>query len=389
MLVFNTFFRLLKRLKGQIIVYGVVFLSLALAMTKVLTTDNSTKDFQENSMELAVINRSQGVFGEAVKEYFGTTNEIIDVVDDESAIEDMLYWRELDYALIIPEDFEDSIKDGKITKDLQCLEVPGNFESSVFKAELEMYISKMSGLMAGGMSIEDATKELEKLKSEQVTVEVASFVNEQQGDVISNFFSYAPYLFLSLGIVVISSVLIFFNEIEVKKRMECSSMPLFKRQVSLFGAIVAFGMLLLAVVLVLAAVMSKGSMFTDVRMPYFLLNLTTMLLFSVSLAFLAGTLFDKTESVNGFVNIVSLALCFLGGIFVPQEFFSEGVQSAARFMPTYWYTKSNVSISAMATVTDAFRKEIFMQNLFVFSSAIAVFAISIVIVNLKRRRIAA
>lgn len=388
MLVFNTFFRLLKRLKGQIIVYGVIFLSLALAMTKVLSSSSSPTDFKESGVSIAVVNRSQGSFGEAVKEYFGVTNEIIDVEDDEEAIRDMLYWRDLDYALIVPEGFEESIKDGKFTMDLQCLEVPGNFDSSFFKAELEMYISKLSGLMAGGMSLEDATKELEKLKSEQVTVEMANFVNEHQGDVISNFFTYAPYLFLSLGIVVVSSVLIFFNEVEVKKRMECSSMPLIKRQVSLFGAIVVFGVILLAIVLGMAAVMSKGSMFTDNRMPFFILNLSTMLLFSVSLAFLAGSLFEKTESVNGFVNIVSLALCFLGGIFVPQEFFSEGVQSAARLMPTYWYTKSNESISAMATVTDSFCKEILMQNLFVFSTAVAVFAISIVLVSIRRKKVA-
>ena len=46
-------------------------------------------------------------------------------------------------------------------------------------------------------------------------------------------------------------------------------------------------------------------------------------------------------ALNGINNVLSLGLCFLGGVFVPLEMLGNGIVSIAQFLPTYWYSRIN------------------------------------------------
>lgn len=389
MQIFKVYFKILNHYKGIIFMYFAIFLTLALVMTVNMSSDNKIEEFESEKLNIAIIDQDKETLGEALKTYFGSTHNLIDLEYDEEIILNELYWRKVDYVLIIPKGFEERILSGKQEKtELQGIKVPGVFNADYFEAAVDLYTSKLTALLSGGFSIEEAENELFELQEETIDVTMASFVNTNHNDACTVFFVYVPYLFIALGIIGVATVLLRFNEKEVKARMECASLPMKKRIIGLTAAIFVFGLILLTAVLVAAGILSKGSIYTDVRFPYFLLNLFALLLLGLSLGFLTGTISRSNEAVNGIVNVVSLALCFLGGVFVPLEFFSDGILKVAKFVPTYWYIVTNDSIGTMKTMDAELLNKILPQVGLVFCFALAIFAVTVVIISNKRKQTA-
>ncbi len=391
MQVFNLFFKLLKSNKGVIIMYFAIFLTVALVISDAQSVDgnNDQEKMKEEILTITIIDEDKETFGKGLTKYFSEGNKILEMEYDEDAILDKLYWRKLDYALVIPKGFEKSLLDEDIEDmELKCMKVPGYFDAGFFESELSMYTAKLTSLLKAGYSMEEAQQELFDLQDEKTKVEVANFINENQNDKTTMFLLYVPYLFITLGMNGIGIILLTLNAPLVKARMECSATTLRTKMTGLIAGIVLYGILLMAAVMVVVSILSKGSIFTDARLPYFLLNMFAMLLFSLSLGFFTGTISKNHDVVNGLVNVLSIGLCFLGGVFVPYEFFGEAVLKVARFVPTYWYAVNNMSIGAMTEMTPEFAKEIFWQTGLIAGYALVIFAVTIVIVANKRKKIA-
>lgn len=386
MQVFKAYFLLLKSYKGVIILYTSIFLGVAIIMANV-NSGSGEKTFSAERLDIGIINRDHGSFAKELKEYFASEHNLREMEAQEDDVLNELYWREVDYVLVIPDGFEKSLTNTEHKKmNLNCMKVPGSFESSFFESELFMYISKLSGLLEAGNDLPGAFSTMRDIQKEKADASMADFVNGNQGDKTTIFFQFAPYFFITLGISGVGLILLALNRKDVKDRMECSSASLRSRIGGMTAAIFIFGFILLILLLAAAAVITGGECIRDKRLPYFTLNMISVLLFSLSLGFLSGTVAKNNDALNGINNVVSLALCFLGGIFVPQEFFGAGVLQVAKFFPTYWYVKTNSAISSMTTMTPALQKEIVGQILLVIVYALAIFALTMVIISAKRKR---
>ena len=89
--------------------------------------------------------------------------------------------------------------------------------------------------------------------------------------------------------------------------------------------------------------MFKGSTFSFSGF-LFTLNMLCYMLVSLAFAFLISKITSNSEILNMFANTVSLGMAFLCGIFVPEEFLSDGIIKAAHFLPAYWYNQAVKSI---------------------------------------------
>ena len=379
MRVFKTYFLILNRYKGTVFLYFAVFLSLALIMAKVNGADT------EKAFDVAIVNEDRGSFSEAVEEYFGSCNNVTTMEYDEEKITNALYWKRLDYVLVIPDGFSKELENGR-WMDLSCMKVPGYFDSVYFESELQMYLQKLQILVRNGYTMEEAQKELMKVQKQETKVTLASFVNEKQGDINTHFFLYVPYLFIAVGVAGIGLVLLRLNGREVKERTECGAMPMRNRIGGMVAAITLFGILMYVLVLVIDVFLSKGSILHDMRLPWFLLNIFAMLLFGISLGFFAGMVAKNVDAMNAIVNVVSLVLCFLGGIFVPREWFAGSIGKIAKLVPTYWYVVNNEEIGQMTQATSSFVKNMLIQSGIVVAYAVVFFAVTLVIISARRKR---
>ncbi|MGN0484962.1 MAG: ABC transporter permease [Lachnospiraceae bacterium] len=384
MQIFKTYFTIMKKYIGVISIYLGVFMAIAIILVQAQKSDENTS-FSAEKLTIGIVDHDTGTMTESLKDYFGASHTFKKMKDNKKTIMEELYWRKTDYVLVIPKGFEESLST-KTPKELSCMKVPGYFEASYFESELDMYLSKLTGLIASGYSVAEAQQMLEGLKENEADVKMASFVNKKQGDVNTKFFLLVPYLFLSVAIVGVGTVLLKMNEKEIKDRTECSATTLKERVAGTTAGIFVFGAILFVCVLIVDFILSKGTILTDKRLPYFMLNMFAMLLFSLSVAFLTGMAAKNKESVNGIVNIVGLALCFFGGVFVPQEFFGKGVEKVARFFPTYWYVKNNEQIGEMSRMSSELRNSILSQTGLIVCYALAIFAITLVFISTKRKR---
>ncbi len=382
MRIFKAYFLILNKYKGTVFIFFAVFMSLSLIMAKVNGGDGASS-FQQDSLDIAVVDEDQGEFASQIREYFGTHNQVTEMKMDQDKIADALYWRKLDYVLVIPEGTDEVLSKGEMPE-LSCMKVPGYFDSAYFEAALQMYLQKMTALTGNGISLREAGQKLTALQKKETKVHMASFVNKRQGDMSTRFFLYVPYLFIAVGVSGIGLVLLRLNRREVRERTECSSMPMKKRVTGMTAAVLVYGGGLYLFVLVAAVVISGGSILTDPRLPWFAVNIFTMLLFGLSLGFFAGMVAKTDDAINGIVNVLSLVLCFLGGVFVPRQFFGAGVQKVAKTFPTYWYVVNNESIGAMKTVSHTFVKNILTQSMVSLGYALVIFAVTLVIVSARR-----
>ncbi len=383
MQVFKSYFKILFSMKFILILYFGIFMTLTIVMTSVLSSEGG-KEFSYTSLNLSVIDYDNKGFGEAVKTHFGDVHEFIEVKDDEDYILEEFYWKAIDYVLIVPEGFEDSLTtDSPLA--LQCRKIPGDFDSSYFETELSQYASKLVSLVKSGYSMTEATDMLLKSREEKSEIKMASYVNTNQNDKLSNFFMYVPYLFISLCMSCIGNVLVTFNDKDLKNRIECSSLPLQKRSAYMIAGVFTSGIILLIAVCIIAGILTGGKLFTDSRALLFIGNAFVMLLFSLCLGYFTGIVSTSKDSVNGMVNVLSLALCFLGGIFVPLELFGNEIVNVAKFTPTYWYAMSNDLIASTKSIASANLQSLGFNWLVITCFAVAFLAAAIVVQNLKRK----
>lgn len=382
MRVFKSFFLILNKYKGTVFIFFAIFMSLSLIMAKVNGGGGETS-FQQDSLDIAIVDEDDGVMADQIREYFGTHDQVTKMKMDQDKITDALYWRRLDYVLVIPEVAGKTLAQGEIPE-FSCMKVPGYFDSAYFEAELQMYLQKMAALVKNGVDTDAAQQQLMRLQQKETKVRMASFVNKNQGDMSTRFFLYVPYLFIAVGISGIGLVLLRINGKEVRERTECGAMPMKKRVMGLTAAILVYGLCLYLFVLVAAVVISGGNILTDARLPWFAVNIFAMLLFGISLGFFTGMTVKNSDAVNGVVNVTSLVFCFLGGVFVPRQFFGDGVMRVAKLFPTYWYVVNNEMIGAMKNVTQSFVRNVLIQSVVSVGYALVLFAVTLVIVSARR-----
>ena len=105
---------------------------------------------------------------------------------------------------------------------------------------------------------------------------------------------------------------------------------------------------------------------------YFLLNTLLMMLVALTISYLVGLFVhgkNAVNTLNGIVNVLSLGLCFLCGVFVPLEIMSKRVKAVSQFLPVYWYEVVNEYLVEFGNVTGEAKQAVLqglgMQLIFV------------------------
>jgi len=144
----------------------------------------------------------------------------------------------------------------------------------------------------------------------------------------------------------VSSILLVFNDIDIKRRNLCS--PLGSNSISL-QCFLASALFALVNWIALVALSSMFGI-DEITAPSTWLYIVNSLVFAIcisGLAFLIGSLTKNREVVSAVANITTLGTSFLSGVFVPQEILGENVLRIASFMPTYWYVRANERIAGL------------------------------------------
>lgn len=387
MQVFNTYFRLVQRKKRLILMYIIIFTAIAVVMMKVSTQDENLEKYTRRSVKISVIDRDKSSLSKSLKAYLTDQNEMVSIPDKEKRIKDELYWRNVEYVLIIPENFQQLLEEGQKV-DVISKKIDDAVNAVYVDEEIKLFMSLFSLYQSAGYSVEDAIGHVEKDVAHEVLVDTVTKEDGESAFKVASegqyYFQYVPYVLVSVCILAISCILAMFYQEDVRKRCICSSMKLKdqNQQLVLASLLFSFGVTILFIII--GIVVTKGELLGQINLLFYSINALAFMFVSIALAFMLANLFHSETALNGCSNVFSLGFCFLGGIFVPLWVMPDSVVTFAHFVPTYWYVQANDAVSYMTRVTSPFLKEFFLNVGVQMCFAVALLSIGLV-VSKKRR----
>ena len=354
MIVFKTFWRIMKRYWWIVFIYVAILTSLSVINLKTAPVT----DFVDTKPEITIISQNPSdlatkPFTKNFLNYLSKNTKIIDLKESETT--DALFYQKISMILYLPEDLESKIISGqKITLDYRT---SGNYTAELSKNLIKRYFelqrteileSKNSSKEQSNILSEDSEKIISSLNQrldQSPTVRLAS-KNATNLSKIAAFFNFASYTIMAIILYVTCFINASFNKSPVKKRTMASSLHLRKYNFSLLlaNSIFAFS------VFVLLTTLSFFVLGDIVLTPFFIFEILNILLYTLAaltLAELVSTFNLSRDAVSGVVNLLSLAPAFLSGAFVPTYFLPSFVLTIAHIFPTYWFIDTNNKIATM------------------------------------------
>lgn len=375
--VFKTNIRIVKQNFLAVLLYVGIFIGLAIIMASdAKATDE--KAFKSTSISLGIVDRDLSSTSKAIIDYLSEYHKVISLADDKALMQDELYYRNVEYILIIPTQFEIALFDGADVS-LDCIKIPNSNSGLYVDLQIEQLLRTLRSFLSAGYDVSSAMAKTKEVLASETNVSL-SLDKETSLSTPKYYYYYKflPYILIALMIQTISTTLYVFNKPDIRKRNICSSESLKSRNFQLVLGSFVVSICIYLLVTVVGFILYRKEISNSATIPYYLLNSIIFLIVSISLGYFIGIIGHNLEAISAYGTILSLAFSFLGGVFVPLSVMSENVKSFSRFVPTYWYTKTNDLLMNLSEVSDKLREEIFIGYFVQLCFALAIFCIALV-----------
>lgn len=354
MIVFKTFWRIMKRYWWIVFIYVAILTSLSVINLNAAPVT----DFVDTKPEITIVSQDSSdlatkPFTKNFLDYLSKNTKIINLKESETT--DALFYQKISMILYLPEDLESKILSGqKVTLNYRT---SGNYTAELSKNLIKRYFelqrteileSKNSSKEQSNFLSENSEKIISNLNQrldQSPTVRLAS-KNATNLSKIAAFFNFASYTIMAIILYVTCFINASFNKSSVKKRTMVSSLHLKKYNFSLLLANSIFAFSVFALLTTLSFFVLGNIVLT----PFFIFEILNILLYTLAaltLAELVSTFNLSRDAVSGVVNLLSLAPAFLSGAFVPTYFLPSFVLTIAHIFPTYWFIDTNNKITTM------------------------------------------
>ncbi len=381
MTVFRGFLIITKRNIHIIWLYLLLFLGIAIMVQK--AAGGNTSEFEQVSLNIAVIDRDGGKLAKGLADYLSQYHTLVELPDEPSIIQDRMFYREVYYVAAIPEDFEERCLYGDET--LPVTKVPGSNSGFYVDQQIRIFMNEVRIMVSSGFSLSEAVEEVIEHsagEAEVTLIDKNGFGGKQPMHAF--MYQYMPYILISILCYSMSYIMIAFRNEDVKRRMMCSAIPARSQNLQLALGVAVVGIAVYGLCTLMPFLMYGKTFMKDPNMPYYLVNSFMMTLVSLSLSFLIGTLVRREEIISAIVNVVSLGMSFLCGVFVELEVLGKGVRTFAQFLPAYWYEVANGLLSNNSSLSPAQQTSLYtcygLQILF----AAAILGVAMVISRIRQ-----
>ena len=350
MTVFKCYMKILRQNIGLVIMYLAIFFSVAIVM-QFAAGKSEDSLFETASIDLGVVNEDGGTLAQGLVDYLSGIHHVVLMDNDPEQLQENLFYRNVEYILQIPADFyETCMVNGE---SLKVTKVPGSYSSFYVDQQISSYLNTIQTYLAAGFSQEKAIQAVKEETHEPVT-KLTFDSGTSDTSPYTYYFRYIPYLFLGALCYTMGYILMAFKKGDIQKRMEASAISVRRQSVE---GLLATGMIGVVLWLIgfLGVTFMYGSRFLQSGLcVYYILNTFTMLIVALSLSYLIGMFITNSNLLSGVANLVSLAMCFLCGVFVPMDVMDKSVLKFAQFLPVYWYEQVNEILSRHHTLSPEF-----------------------------------
>ncbi len=351
MQVFKAYVKIIRKNAGQLLMYVGIVIALAVMMNQ-FNAQKPQTGFTDTKIALAFFNAdsrdASGIAG-GLQEYLQKFVNFVEVADEPDKIRDALFFGEISYAIHIPAGFAASFaNDGQLRIGQQSA------PDSTTAAYMDMLINKYlntarlyhRGLPAASTD-EIVSLTLTNLKQE---IPVAMTATESWVGSYANvvyFYNYLAYALLAMLILGITTCMMTFSGLDLKRRNLCSPLTLRSLNLQMIAGGLLFSLFSWGSLVAVSLAIYGRTLLTPAG--YFLiLNSLVYMLTGLGLSYLVGNLLKSRNAQAAVANVLTLGMSFISGVFVPQAILGKTVLAIARFTPAYWFVKANIAIGAQS-----------------------------------------
>ncbi|MDV3427637.1 MAG: ABC transporter permease [Bacillota bacterium] len=385
MQVYKSFFKVIYKNLNQILIYVFVFFMVTILVTN--SNDSATSSsFNESKINVVFINEDKdSKLMEGFKDYLNKNANLINIPNDTKKLQDALFFREAEYIIKVPRGFTEKLLNGNKVQ-IEKTSVP-NSTSSIFMDNLiNKYFNTVKTYNDAfkNMSQEELAVSAAKDLSQKAQVNMKG--SAKQSVILAKFeyyYNYLAYAIFSILILGVCSVMMVFNDKDLKMRNICSPVRLRNFNFQMILGNISFAVITWFLMIFASFIMYSSFMFT-LNGLLMLLNSLIFTLAALSISFLIANLIKSRNAMSAAANVVSLGSCFIGGVMVPQAFLGKSVLKIASFTPTYWYVKANNLITNLENFNLENLQPVITCMLITLGFAAAFLAVTISVIKQKR-----
>jgi len=379
MTVFRGFLTILRKSLPISLMYFVIFVGIFILMQK-LDNSNQSTNFVRTSLKIGIVDEDNSDLSRGLVDYLEKFNACREYSNDTSVLRDRLFYRDIEYLVVIPKGFEEIASNVNVTK------IPGTMAAYYADAQINDYLNGITALKAGGFPTTEATDILLKSADDESNVTlVTSQDKHSEWAAYSYMFRTLPYVIIGMIVYTLGSIMLDFYRPVVRKRTRCSCVGEARMNGEFMLGFCIFGVAIWFAFIVMAAILSGKDFLQDENLVYYVLNAFVLMLVSLAITALVGMLCNKMELLSGIVNIISLGMSFLCGVFIPLELLDKNIIQISRFLPLYWYEQVNNILAENVNINGNLLKTVLgglgMQLLF----AAAFVGIALIVSKTKER----
>lgn len=377
MTIFKTYWKIVKKNIGIIILYTVMLLVFG---TMNLKANKNSFEFISSKPDIIIVNNSSGIITDNLISYL-KTNANVKNITNENDIDDAVFFRDANYVIYIPKEFENKIENGKeFNIDIKT---NNSYDSYIASELLNKYLDVFSKYMN---LYNDKILAIQKLdntlnKKADVVIENKTNLNSKT----SLFYNFSSYSIMAIVIYIICLVLSSFNDEKISKRTNVSGMNYKTFNNYLYISSFTFTFIIFIVYLILSFLILKSSIL-NINGILYGLNMFIFFIVSFTMAILISNLVKSKGAISGVVNVISLGSAFLCGAFIPVKYMPSFALKIAHIFPTFYFIDNNEYIASIQNFDKA-SYDFVLKNFIIMTVFIIFFLILNTLVTRFKRKV--
>ena len=338
MSVFNAILKSTKACLVSIIVYFSVFVLFGNISARATATTKDTM-FEDSIVKVAITDNDNSALSRGLVEYL---NETEDVVDPQTTsikeMNDNVRFLIYDYALIIPDDFSERVKNGETENLLEYVAPGATAPQFLLTEKIRTYMQDVMVYLNSGYSEDESialTKE-NMIKLSDTKASIMDNADENHRSFYTGMFTFNGYTLMMILCISISSVLSFTKDVDVKNRISVSGMHFKTRNFAIIAAVFCIGIVITAAVTVVVGLMGLSD--TNGKFIFYCIDVIALMLVGLGMAYMISAITTNENIINMVTNMFVLSMSFFCGVFIDIQFLSPAIVKFAHFLPLYWYT---------------------------------------------------
>lgn len=377
MTIFKTYWKIVKKNIGIIILYTVMLLVFG---TMNLKANKNSFEFISSKPDIIIVNNSSGIITDNLISYL-KTNANVKNIADENDIDDAVFFRDANYVIYIPKEFENKIENGKeFNIDIKT---NNSYDSYIASELLNRYLDVFSKYMNLYNDKILAIQKLDNTLNKKASVVIESKTNLNSKT--SLFYNFSSYSIMAIVIYIICLVLSSFNDEKISKRTNVSGMNYKTFNNYLYISSFTFTFIIFIVYLILSFLILKSSIL-NINGILYSLNMFIFFIVSFTMAILISNLVKSKGAISGVVNVISLGSAFLCGAFIPVKYMPSFALKIAHIFPTFYFIDNNEYIASIQNFDKA-SYEFVLKNFIIMIVFIIFFLILNTLVTRFKRKV--